>query len=248
MKHILILLALALATFLNAAPLERNATAYASPDESAQVLGSLAKGIWPELAAADAPKGWIAVLVPGPHEVYVRNSDVGKNLDIKPGASLYAAPDISAPVLGKMERGDHAELSGLRGDWTLYKFTDAVTGFIRLASPALAAAAAAPAPAAPASVQSASSGFDPGSGLIPRFFEGRFSPTRGFIGFRHPYNFQILDNRGSRFAYLDVSRLLLTDRIENYEDRIVIVYGTARRLVDSRRKGIVIEVESLHLK
>ncbi len=248
MKHTLILFALASATLLPAAPLDRDATVYASPDPSSPVVGSLAKDTWPELAAADAPTGWMAVLVPGPHEIYVRNSDIGKNLDIKPGSALYAAPDTSAPVLGRMERGDRAELKGLSGDWTLYKYEDPVTGFIKLSTP-VASAQASPSPApVPATVQTASPAFDPGSASIPRFFEGRFTSTRGFIGFRHPYNFQILDNRGSRFAYLDISRLFLTERIENFEDRIVIVYGTARRLEDSRRKGIVIEVESLHLK
>jgi len=252
MKHTLVILALASATLLNSAPLERDATAYATPDPSAPVLGSLAKGTFPELAAADAPTGWMAVLVPGPHEIYVRNSDIGKNLDIKPGSSLYVAPDVSAPVLGQMERGDRAELKGLRGDWTLYSYEDAVTGFIKLATPIVLttpqSAPAAPQATATAEARAQSSAYDSGSAGIPRFFEGRFTSARGFIGFRHPYNFQLLDKRGSRFAYLDVSRLLMTDRIENFEDRIVIVYGTVRRLEDSRRKGIVIEVENLHLK
>jgi hypothetical protein len=83
---------------------------------------------------------------------------------------------------------------------------------------------------------------------LPRFIEGRFTSTRGFIGFRHPYNFQLIDRRGNRIAYLDISRLLLTENVQNFEGRIVIIYGTAHRLQDARRKGVVIEVESLHLK
>jgi len=130
MKQITLFLALASATILSAQPLERDATVYAAADPSAPVVGSLAKGTTPELAAADAPDGWLAVLVPGPHDIYVRNGDVGKNLDIKPGASLYEAPDTSSPVLGKMEAGDRAELKGLRGDWTLYSYEDPLVVFI----------------------------------------------------------------------------------------------------------------------
>lgn len=249
MKNTISLLALACATLLHAQPLERDAAVYATPDPAAPVLGSLAKGTSPELAAADAPDGWMAVLAPGPHEVYVRNSDVGKNLDIRPGSSLYVAPDTSAPVIGTMEKGDRAELKGLRGDWTLYSYEDALTGFIKLATP-VALATVPPAgetgSGAITGVRTPTSDVTP-SGL-PRFIEGRFAPTRGFIGFRHPYNFQLVDRKGSRIAYLDISRLLLTDKIENFENRIVIVYGTARKLEDHRRKGVVIDVESLHLK
>lgn len=250
MKQTTLFLALAVATILSAEPLERDATVYSTPDPSAPVVGSLPKGTSPELAAADAPDGWLAVLVPGPHEVFVRNNDIGKNLDIKPGASLYVAPDASAPVVGRMEAGDRAELKGLLGDkWTLYSYEDPLTGFIKLAEPiALTPVAAAPAPITGATVVPRPAVSDVTPNGVPRFIEGRFTATRGFLGFRHPYNFQLVDQRGTRIAYLDISRLLLTDQIQNFEGRIVIIYGTARRLEDSRRKGIVIEVESLHLK
>ena len=82
---------------------------------------------------------------------------------------------------------------------------------------------------------------------MPRFYEGRFAATHGFLGYHPPYNFQLLDSSGSHFAYLDVSRLLLTDKIDLFLDRIVIVYGTARAINPTATKR-VIEVESLHLK
>ena len=248
MKHTTLFLAFA-ATILSADPLERDATVYATADPSAPVIGSLPKGTSPELAAADAPDGWLAVLVPGPQDVFVRNGDVGKNLDIKPGSSLYVAPDTSAPVVGHMEAGDKAELKGLRGDWTLYSYEDPLTGFIKLAEPvAPNPATAQPAPITGATVAPRAADSDISATGVPRFIEGRFTATRGFLGFRHPYNFQLVDRNGTRIAYLDISRLLLTDQIQNFEDRLVIIYGTARRLEDKRRKGVVIEVESLHLK
>ncbi len=58
---------------------------------------------------------------------------------------------------------------------------------------------------------------------------------------------KLLDPTGNRFAYLDVSRLLLTDKIDLYQDRIVIIYGPARTINEQGTKR-VIEVESLHLK
>ena len=246
MKLPTLILALAAAAVLSADPLERDATVYAQPDPASSVLGTLPKGTSPELAASDAPDGWLAVLVPGPHEVYVRNGDLGKDLNIKTGSSLYIAPDTSAPVIGTMESGDRAELKGLRGDWTLFSFNDPVKGFIKLAAPIALT------PAAPAQASGAQPPRPAGSDItpsgMPRFLEGRFKPTRSFLGFHQPYNFQLVDKNGDRIAYLDISRLLQTDKIDNYDDRLVIVYGTAHKLEDAHRKGIVIEVESLHLK
>jgi hypothetical protein len=63
---------------------------------------------------------------------------------------------------------------------------------------------------------------------------------------RRPYEFQLNDNGGERYAYLDTSKLLLTEQIDKYIDRTVVVYGTARPVPDS--KDIVIQVESLQLQ
>ena len=249
MKRITLLLALVTTLAAYADPLGRDATVYAQADPASTVLGTLTKGTSPELASADAPEGWLAVLVPGPHDVYVRNGDVAKSLDIKVGSSLYIAPDTSAPVVGTMEAGDHAEVKGLRGDWTLYTYDDPLVGFIKLATP-VTVAPVTDAPSGPTTGVEVPRpiGGDVTPSGIPRFIEGRFKPTRSFLGFHHPYNFQLVDKHGDRIAYLDISRLLLTDKVENFEDRLVIVYGTVHKLVDARRKGIVIDVESLHLK
>jgi hypothetical protein len=54
------------------------------------------------------------------------------------------------------------------------------------------------------------------------------------------------DDSGTRYAYLDVSKLLLTEQIEKYIDHVVVVYGAAKSV--PQHKDIVIEVESLQLK
>ena len=56
----------------------------------------------------------------------------------------------------------------------------------------------------------------------------------------------MVDDAGKRYAYLDISKLLLTDQIENYVDHPVVVFGTARTAATS--KDLVIEIESLQLK
>jgi hypothetical protein len=235
---------------LLAEPLSRDASIYARPDASATVLGVLPTGSEPQPAldpAEPAPYGWMAVAVAGNHELYVDNKDVGKNLDVKPGSFFYLRPDRRAPVVATMLPGDKAELANLHGDFTSYKVEKPITGYIKLSgNPGAGRGPAAPA-RAPVIVAGAAATGEVGRAALPRFFEGRFAATQNFITYKHPYNFQLLDPSGNRFAYLDVSRLLLTDNIALFEDRVVIVYGTARTINEQGTKR-VIEVESLHLK
>ena len=55
-----------------------------------------------------------------------------------------------------------------------------------------------------------------------------------------------MDDAGKRYAYLDVSRLLLTEHVENFVDHSVVVFGAAKSVPDAR--DIVIQVETLQLK
>lgn len=85
-----------------------------------------------------------------------------------------------------------------------------------------------------------------GSTVLPRLFQGTFVTTRRPFAPRRPYDWQLNDSSGVRYAYLDISKLLLTDRIENYAGRTVVVFGTPRAMEGS--KNIVIQIESIRLK
>lgn len=87
---------------------------------------------------------------------------------------------------------------------------------------------------------------DGGSSALPRLFQGRFVSTRNPFRPRRPYDFQLTDERGERYAYLDTSKLLLTEQIDKYIDHTVVVYGAAKPVAGTR--DIVIEVESLQLR
>lgn len=87
---------------------------------------------------------------------------------------------------------------------------------------------------------------DGGSSALPRLFQGRFVSTRNPFRPRRPYDFQLTDERGERYAYLDTSKLLLTEQIDKYLERTVVVYGAAKPVAGTR--DIVIEVESLQLR
>jgi|GEM_PF-202374 len=119
----------------------------------------------------------------------------------------------------------------------------------------VASAPFSPAPGAPAAVSSGGPGHatqmvnlgDGGSASLPRLFQGKFVSTKSLLRPRRPYDYQLNDSAGERYAYLDISRLLQTEQIDKYVDHTVTVYGTAKP-VSSGSKDIVVEVESLQLR
>ena len=87
---------------------------------------------------------------------------------------------------------------------------------------------------------------DGGSATLPRQFAGRFVSTRRPLAPRRPFDYALNDDAGKRYAYLDISKLLLTEQIEKFVDHQVVVFGTAK--ATNAGKDIVIEVETLQLK
>ncbi len=112
----------------------------------------------------------------------------------------------------------------------------------------------APAPVAPGVYGVATAGLaapmvnlgDGGATTLPRQFAGRFVSTRRPFTPRRPYDYALNDNAGKRYAYLDISKLLLTEQIEKYIGHNVVVFGAAKATPDG--KDIVIQVETLQLK
>ena len=266
MKTNLRLLAVFLATAAAAvaAPLTATTAVHTKPDEASAAVTFLKAGSEPVAAPeapATTPAGWMAVELPGPLDGYVQNHDIMKNLDVRVGAPIYLAPKADAGELTTMEKADKADITGLYGKWTQVRLQRKLLGYIHLVGTpgypsATSSAGVPPDPnlAAPNAYGVTTAGRpapmvnlgDGGSSILPRFFQGRFVSTRNPFRPRRPYDWALNDDAGDRYAYLDVSKLLLTEQIDKYTDRVVVVYGAARSLPD--RKDIVIEVESLQLK
>ncbi|HEY9247995.1 MAG TPA: hypothetical protein VIO38_02640, partial [Rariglobus sp.] len=87
---------------------------------------------------------------------------------------------------------------------------------------------------------------DGASSALPRLFQGRFASTYNPLRPRRPYDYQLNDDAGARYAYIDVSKLLATEQINKYLDRTVVVYGTAVAVPGS--KDMVVVAESLQLR
>jgi hypothetical protein len=262
-KAILTAACLASSAVLDAATLNVTTAVQSQPDSASPVIAVLRAGSeapLPTSKAVSVPAGWSAVDVQGPFEGYVRNRDLTKQLDVKPGSTVYLEPKDVAVVLTTFEAGDKAEITGLHGGWTQVSLQKTIIGYVPSAGSqapmAISEAPAAPANPASAPTSSPSSAPSPtpaasapsadGEATLSRLFEGTLATTRSLLSPRRPFDWQLLDSSGKRVAYVDLSKLLLTDQIENYAGHSVVVLGSFRTVKDST--DIVINVEALRLK
>jgi hypothetical protein len=236
-----------------AAPLTATAAVQTQPDPASPVVTYLKAGSEPVPAgdAAVGAPGWIAVDLPGPFEAYVQEKDFTKGLDVKPGSSLYLAPKSDAGVLTTAQKGDKIEITGLDGKWTQVRLDKHLVGYINTTPPAAAPApldmASAPAvaisPTTPAVGRPAPTGE---TAALPRVLEGKFVSTHHFLSGHVPYDWALVDEVGSRLAYLDLSKLLLTEQPATYAGKSVVVSGSL--LAGPDGKDVVLAVESLQLQ
>ncbi|MBC7365694.1 MAG: hypothetical protein H7343_02590 [Undibacterium sp.] len=258
-----------------AAPLTETTAVHTKPNASSPVVNFFKAGTEPAASpdsVASTPAGWMAVELPGPFEAYVLNKDLTKGLDVVPGANLALAPKVGAPILTVAAKGDKTTITGLHGKWTQVSLERKLVGYIPVTAmpgylPAIATTVAprAPAsiqapppmsaaPAAPVAYGNGTPGHaapmvnlsNGGASSLPRQFSGKLVSTRRAFTPRRPFDWALNDDAGRRYAYLDVSKLLLTEQIEKYIDHSVVVYGAAKNAADG--KDIVIEVESLQLR
>lgn len=257
---------------LSAATLPATTAVHTQPSENAPAITFLKAGSQPVIAPgtlATTPAGWLAVELPGPFEGYVLNRDIQKNLDVRIGAPIHLAPKPGSGVLATMAASDKVEITGLQGKWTQIRLETKIIGYIQIngaagylppiAAPSNLVDVPAPAPLSPSPVSPIAYGVttagqpapmvnlgDGGSSTLPRLFQGRFVSTRSPFRPRRPFDWALNDEAGKRFAFVDISKLLLTEQIEKYTDHIVVVYGAAKATPDG--KDIVIAVESLQLR
>ncbi|MEO6876636.1 MAG: hypothetical protein ABI222_17615 [Opitutaceae bacterium] len=275
MKSQLRLLAVFLATTAAAAaaPLIAATAVHIKPDEASPTITVLNAGSEPVPTSgstlANTPADWMAVELPGPFDGYVLNKDILKSLDVRVGAPIHLAPTPASGVLATMAKGDVSNITGLHGKWTQIRLQKKIIGYIRVsdastypAPTALATTTTTEAPGEPVSappvapvaygVTTAGRAVpmmnlgDGGSSTLPRLIQGKFVSTRSVFKHRRPYDWALDDDGGTRYAYLDISKLLLTEQLNKYIDRHVVIYGAAKSVPGG--KDIVIVVESLQLK
>ncbi len=258
MKTKLALLVLALtAVRLAADVLPSDTAVFIQTDPQSPVLVRLKAGA--TLATVgEAPAGWRRVEVPGPFELYVHNRDITKGLEVREGANILAAPRKDAPVVTVAQKGDRSEITGLRGDWSQIRLEKKLQGFVAVGETANTPAGTRTTPAATppplvAPVASPSTALGHPVALtgdtadMPRLFTGTLVlARRAIFNPNPPYDYQLTDSNGRRFAYLDTKRLVLTEKIETFLDRAIVITGTVRNTIDG--KDLVVDAQVMQLK
>ncbi len=241
---------------LTADTLTADTAVFVQTDPKSPILARLKSGTTVNVVG-EAPAGWRRIEVSGPFEAYVHNRDITKGLEVRDGASIYAAPVKDAPLLTLAAPGDKTEITGLRGDYCQIKLEKKLQGFIAVgetantpvdAKPLFSTTApAAPVPAAPVTAPGHPVQLTGNTAEMPRMFAGRLVlARRAILNPNPPYDYQLTDASGRRFAYVDTKRLQLTDKIETYLDLNITITGTVRNTVDG--KDLVIAAESMQLK
>jgi len=259
---------------LRAEVLTATTAVHTQPDEAAPVVSYLKAGstVTPRTdSMANSPAGWIAVDLPAPFEAFVLSKEINKSLDVRAGAKLHQKPSPESGVIATAEAGDSIQITGVRGKWTRLSVDKSLIGYARISAlppvasqPASEPAQPAPLPshapvaapeaplvhkAPPASVPHAAQSPDLEeieAATFPRTIEGKLVSTWRPLAPRRPYDYQINDSAGVRFAYLDLSRITTIESAEKYQDKQVAVFGVMRRLAGT--KHLVIVVESIQLR
>ena len=260
MKTKLALLALVFAAARLAADTVATDTAvFAQTDPKSLVLARLKAGT-AIATVGEAPVGWRRVEVAGPFEAFVHSRDITKGLEVRDGANIYTAPRKDSQVLTVAAAGDKTDVIGLakdNSDWVQVRLEKKLQGFIAVGEtantptnpkpvPSLAAPPA-PAPASPSTALGKPVPISGNTAGMPRLFSGTLVlARRPILNPNPPYDYQLTDSTGRRFAYVDTRRLLLTDKIEAYLDCVISINGTVRNTVDG--KDLVIDAETMQVK
>ena len=239
---------------LGADTLATDTAVFIQTDPKSPVIARLKAGTT-VTPVGEAPAGWRRIEVSGTFEAYVRNRDITKGLEVREGSSIYSAPQKDAPIMTVAAKGDKTDITGLHGDWSQIKLEKKIQGFIATGDTVNTPAETKPLPAVAPAAAPAGSATAPGRPVpltgdtadMPRLFAGKLVlARRPIINPNPPYDYQLIDTGGRRFAYVDTRRLLLTDKIESYLDLNVTITGTVRNTVDG--KDLVISAESMQLK
>jgi hypothetical protein len=248
--------ALVLATaLLGADPLATDTAVFIQTDPQAPVIARLKAGTEVTFIG-EAPAGWRRIEVHGTFEAYVQRRDISKSLEVKEGANVYTTPSKTAPVLTVAQPGDKSDVIGLaQGDFVQIKLEKKIQGFIAVGDTANTPAVTRPVspdavsapPTAPVNTIGRPVALTGDTAAMPRLFAGKLVLARRVIlNPNPPYDYQLTDTSGRRFAYVDTKRLRLNDKIEDFLDRDITVTGTVRNTVDG--KDLVIAAEAMQLK
>ncbi|HEY4302501.1 MAG TPA: SH3 domain-containing protein [Candidatus Didemnitutus sp.] len=228
---------------------------FAQADAKSAVLARLKKG--DEITyTGEAPPGWRRVEVSGTFTGYALGKDLSKGLTVRTGSNLYVSPDKTSEVLTVIDKNDKTSLVGLAGakyEFGQIQVEKKLQGFVAVGATAnlpgsgagdLVSSTPAPAPPANPTALGHPVPIVGNAGELPRTFSGTLVlARRPIFNPNPPYEYQLTDSSGRRFAYVDTRRLVTTEKIDAFVGLVVTLNGTIRNTVDG--KDLVVAAESI---
>ncbi len=235
--------------------LAADAAVFAAPDAKSAVIARLKAGTAITPLSGGAVPGWRRIELDGPFTGYAHNRDITKSLTVREGGSIHVAPRADSPVLTIAGQDDRTDVTGLApgGEWCQIEVRKPLVGFIATGEVANTPAGTpapvifpVPAPAPSGPIAGRPAPVTGGTADLPRIFQGRLVPAATLLNRNPVYDHQLVDDNDHRIAYVDLKRVVLNDRLENFLNRLVTLTGTLRSTVDG--KELVIAAESLQVK
>ena len=184
-------------------------------------------------------------------EGYVGKTYVTKGLTIKEGTPVYFVPGNEKAFLAILEEGNNAQVIGLENDWAKISVQASIPVYFESDAPVVSEEPVATSdnsddfidqssiakdsvPQAQEPVALTSSRNLSGN-LLDRKIEGRLRPYRPYTPLIKPkYEWEIVDKRNKRIAFVDPKNLILDRPLETYNGLLVNLTGSLKKINEGR--------------
>ena len=263
----MVLLSLALSILIPGLRAQETVTLYLEPDTSGQVVDTLPAGD-PRLESAtamaydgDQPLIWKMFELADTFEGFVEKAEVTKGMTVESGALVYFGPGKDSAFLTILEEDNDAQVVGVEEDWAKISVTASLPVYFQSKAPEKvqepepapppAEVAGEPFPDPPSLAQDRAPGSRRSVDLPPprtksgvhldRKLEGllRRIPKSGIFARQPKYDWELVDSKNRRIAFVDPGNLILNRPFETLEGRKVILSGPLSELEDGRNMLIV---------
>ncbi len=191
--------------------------------------------------APNAAKGWFVVRYRALHTGFTPEANVMKDLILKPGAPIYAAPDKAAHVMGLVPPKAQMAVSSVENGWAKTQFTATL--------PLYFYKAAAPVKTAVSSREPTTIASDATRGQFdgqPRFYQGVMKRHNFRIGLQQTnYEYELENLEGRVVAYLDFKDLISPSPVMDFANKRVQLYGVGEHY--KVPPHVVIKVKQIQL-
>ncbi len=207
---------------------------------------------------SDQPVIWKMFELEDTFEGYVEKGELTKGMTVIPGALVYFKPEVDSAFLTVLQAHNEVLVLGVENDWARISVTASLPVYFQAKAPEevqepdppAAEVAGEPFPAPPSLAENRAPGSRRSVDLPPprtksgvhldRKLEGllRRIPKSGIFA-RPKYDWELVDSKNRRIAFVDPGNLVLNRPFETLEGRRVILSGPLSELEDGRNMLIV---------